>query len=493
MKLILALVLALSLGNDGLCNDGLPIASHTMFPSWFKFGAATASYQVEGGWNADGKGMNIWDNITHERPDFVANRYNGDVADNSYYKYKEDVQILKTIGFQMYRFSISWSRVLPTGRVNTVNQAGIDYYMNLIDDLLANGIEPVVTLYHWDLPQPLQDIGGWLNPEIAHIFAEYADLMFKTYGDKVKWWMTINEPYSVVKGYGAEDFAPALNLVGTGDYLCGHNLLRAHAKAYRVYQKNYAHQGGKISMAFCGSVCQPLTNTPEDIAAADRCFQFTFGWFAHPTFYGDYHPLMRQMIDRNSRQEGRNVSRLPTFTSEEMTELAGSVDYFGLNYYSPNMAKNGFSGAIPSKEHDTQVIFSFDPSWEECASSWMRIVPQGLRLVANKVRVEYGNPIVLITENGVSDDGRDPLNDLQRIRYYEGHLAELRRAIYEDGCNVVGHTSWSIIDNFEWRDGYTKKFGMVSVDFNSPARTRTFKRSAYWFQNYLAMHKLMQP
>uniref|UniRef100_A0A0A9XV15 Myrosinase 1 n=2 Tax=Lygus hesperus TaxID=30085 RepID=A0A0A9XV15_LYGHE len=204
---------------------------------------------------------------------------------------------------------------------------------------------------------------------------------------------------------------------------------------------------------------------------------------------------MRQMIDENSRMEGRNVSRLPRFTKEEMTELAGSADYYGMNYYSPSLAQNGSTGAIPSKEHDAQVIYSFDPSWESAAEdphSSMKVVPQGLRLIAKKVKEEYGNPIVLITENGFPGDGVDPLDDLQRIRYYEGHLAELRRAIYEDGCNVVGHTSWSIFDTFEWRAGFTSKFGLVRVDHESKNRTRTFKKSAYWFQNYLAMHKLIQ-
>ncbi|KAF6214684.1 hypothetical protein GE061_009427 [Apolygus lucorum] len=473
-------------------HDGLPIASHTMFPRGFKFGAATASYQVEGGWNADGKGMNIWDNITHARPDFIADRSNGDVADDSYNKYKEDVQIMKTIGFQTYRFSISWARVLPTGRIDNVNQAGLDYYTNLIDELLANGIEPLVTMYHWDLPQTLQDIGGWLNPDMAQIFGDYADLLFKTYGDKVKWWITINEPVSIVTGYSADSFAPALNMAGIGDYVSGHNLLRAHAKAYRIYQQKYSHQGGKISMAFNGNICQPVTLSPEDVAAADRCYQFSYGWFAHPTFFGDYHPIMRQLVDMHSKMEGRNESRLPHFTEEEIADLAGSVDYVGLNYYGPLMSWNGQSGSIPSRDHDAQVLYKFEDNWEQCPSTWMRIVPQGLRLLVNKVKQEYGNPMVIITENGVSDDGTDPLNDLQRISYYERHLAELRRAIYEDGCNVVGYTSWSIIDNFEWRDGYTKKFGMVSVDYNTPERTRTFKKSAYWFQHYLAMHKLIQ-
>ncbi|KAF6215547.1 hypothetical protein GE061_010303 [Apolygus lucorum] len=486
--LSLALVLTISLTNGG-CDDRLPIASHTMFPKGFMFGASTAAYQVEGGWNADGKGMSIWDNITHVHPDFIRTYQNGDVADDSYHLYKEDVKALKAVGMQLYRFSISWPRILPNGRINQINQPGLDYYMNLIDELLANDITPIVALYHWDLPQALEDIGGWLNPDIAQYFEEYADLIFKTYGDKVKWWITINEAWSVINGYGSFAWAPALNLHGTGDYLAGHNLLRAHGKAYRLYQRKYSHFGGKLSMAFCGAMCLPASDAPEDIAAAERCYQFSFGWFAHPVFKGDYPPIMREMVDRNSKAEGRNVSRLPYFTQEEINEINGTVDWFGLNYYTSMMTKNGITGDNPSTLRDTEMIQYWDPSWPSTASDWVKVVPQGIRVLAKKVKEEYGNPLTIVTENGYSDHGD---RDVDRIGYFESHLAEIRRAIYEDGCNIVGIAIWSIIDNFEWKDGYTVKFGIVEVDFNSPNKTRTLKKSAYWFQNYIAMHKLIQ-
>ncbi|KAF6215548.1 hypothetical protein GE061_010304 [Apolygus lucorum] len=486
----LSLTLILAFSQLVFSDDKLPIAAHTMFPKGFMFGAATAAYQVEGGWNADGKGMSVWDNYTHEHPDFVALNENADVSDDSYHLYKEDVQLLKTIGFQVYRFSISWPRVLPNGRTSYVNQAGIDYYMNLIDDLLANGIEPMVTLFHWDLPQALEDIGGWLNPDIAQLFEEYADLMFKTYGDKVKWWITINEPFSVVWFYGGNSAgAPNLNLHGTGDYLSGHNLLRAHGKAYRLYQKKYSHQGGKLSMAFCGPMCQPKTDSKDDIAAAERCYQFSYGWFAHPVFRGDYPPVMRELVDKNSKEEGRTVSRLPYFTEEEIKEINGTVDFFGMNYYTTNLINDGVIGDFPSVTRDAHYLTSFDPSWPSSEADWLKIVPQGIRLLAKKVKEEYNNPTLIVTENGYPQASMD---DYERISYFESHFSELRRAIYEDKCNIIGHTTWSIIDNFEWRKGYTNKFGVVSVDFNDPKRTRTLRRSAEWLQHYLAMHKLIQ-
>nr|AOH73347.1 beta glucosidase 6 [Lygus lineolaris] len=485
-SLALGLVLAVTAGQ---CDDRLPPASHTMFPKGFKFGASTAAYQVEGGWDADGKGPSIWDDYLHKHPDYIKNRNNGDVADDSYHFYKDDVRALKEVGFQTYRFSIAWPRVLPNGRTSHINQAGIDYYMNVIDELLANGIEPVVALYHWDLPTPLQEIGGWLNPDIADLFTEYADLMFQTYGDKVKWWITINEAQSVAGGYGGDNAAPVLNLHGTGDYLAGHNLLRAHGKTYRLYQRKYSHQGGKLSMAFCGAPCFPTTQTPEDIAAADRCFQFSFGWFGHPVLKGDYPPVMREYVDRNSKAEGRNVSRLPYFTEEEIREINGTVDWFGLNYYTAYWGKEGAVGANPSVDRDSNVNKYFDPNWPATATTWMKVIPQGLRLAIQKVRQEFGNIPIIVTENGYPDHGD---LDEKRIDYFETHLAEMRQAIYEDGINVIGYCLWSIIDNFEWRDGYTVKFGIVEVDFNSPNKTRTLKKSAYWFQNYMAMHKLLE-
>ncbi|KAF6214882.1 hypothetical protein GE061_009626 [Apolygus lucorum] len=492
----IALVATLVVSVHGCRKTELPPISHTMFPEGFIFGAATAAYQVEGGWNADGKGPNIWDNITHERPSFVANNNNGDVAADSYHRYKEDVQLLENIGFQMYRFSVSWARILPNGRINNVNKAGIDYYMNLIDELLAKGIQPMVTIYHWDLPQDLENIGGWTNPEIVTIFEDFADLVFRTYGDKVKWWITINEPYMVTKGYGADSFAPAayLDLHGIVEYQVGRNLLLAHAKAYRLYQKKYSQQKGKLSMAFTGIFSIPKTDSQEDIAAAERTYQLTFGWFSHPVFVGDYPQEMKNRIEQLSRQEGRNTSRLPPFTQDEIDEIRGSADFYGLNHYSTVFVAEGTdqssSDPKPSAMSDIGVTTSVDPRWPTGASVWLKVVPQGIRLNVKKICEEYCNPDIIITENGYDDDGSKFTDDPERIYYLETYYAELRQTIYTDGCNLKGHISWSLLDIFEWRDGYTKRFGLVHVDYNNSNRTRTMKKSAYWLKNYIEMHKI---
>ncbi|BES89247.1 glycoside hydrolases [Nesidiocoris tenuis] len=465
-----------------------------MFPKGFIFGAATAAYQIEGAWNVDGKGPSIWDNITHTRPDFSKGNANGDVAADSYHKYKEDVSLMKYMGLKMYRFSISWSRILPNGRTNDINQAGLDYYTNLIDELLANDIEPMVTIYHWDLPQALQDIGGWLNPDIADIFADYADLVFRTYGSKVKWWVTLNEAYMAATGYGSDGFAPALtNLHGVGEYLAGHNMLRAHGKAYRLYKAKYSHFGGKVSMAFAGWFCVPWSDSLADREASERCHEFTYGWFSHPIYIGDYPPSMRVAINKNSQLEGRNTSRLPYFTAEEIREIKGSSDFYGLNHYTISLAKDGPSSnaLTPSLEYDMRTTMGADPSWTPSAASWLKVVPQSLRLHVQTVKTKYNNPEIVITENGYADDGSRPTDDPERIKYLESYMAELRRGIYEDGCNVTAHLTWSLLDNFEWRDGYTVKFGLVSVDFASPNRTRSLKRSGYWLKDYVNMHKIL--
>lgn len=226
--------------------------SHYAFPTSFKFGTATAAYQIEGAWNEDGKGENIWDRLTHNTS-LVRNHDTGDVACDSYHRYKEDVQLLKQLGVNFYRFSISWSRILPTGYPDQINKAGIEYYKNLIDELKANNIEPFVTLYHWDLPQPLQDIGGWMNEKLVDIFADYARTLFTLLGDDVKYWMTFNEPRQICyEGYGLGLKAPAVKLPGIGPYRCAHVLIKAHAKAYHIYQDNFKEkQGGEV---FCSSI-----------------------------------------------------------------------------------------------------------------------------------------------------------------------------------------------------------------------------------------------
>ncbi|XP_067010249.2 myrosinase 1 [Anabrus simplex] len=471
-----------------------PGAVNNRFPDDFLFGAASASYQVEGGWDADGKGEGIWDRMFHEHPEFSRDGQNGDVADDSYHLYKEDVKLLKELGVNHYRFSISWPRIMPTGEANNINQPGIDYYNNLINELLDNGIQPMVTMYHWDLPQWLQDLGGWTNPIIVDYFEDYARVLYETYGDRVKWWSTFNEPKSFIMGYSRDDglIAPSIKKPGVGDYLATHHLLIAHARAYHLYDEQYrAKQQGKVSIALNTDWHEPLTNSTEDIAAADRAMQFDFGLFAHPIFSteGDYPPLLRERIDNNSKAEGRTRSRLPVFSKEMVEYIRGTYDFLGLNYYSTTLVTSGLTGDNPSRERDSGIIESVDPSWPTSPSStWLKVVPWGLRKLITWIHQNYNAPTIVITENGYSDHGT--LEDTERISYYKSHMTEVLKAMNEDGAHVIGYTAWSILDNLEWNSGYTERFGVCYVNISDPARPRTPKASFYYLKNVFQTHEI---
>ncbi|XP_054261404.1 myrosinase 1-like [Macrosteles quadrilineatus] len=467
-----------------------------VFPPGFYIGCASSSYQIEGAWDADGKGENIWDRLVHMSPSIVKNNDTGDIACDSYHKYKEDVQLIKQVGFNHYRFSISWSRVLPNGHDDYINQAGLDYYHNLIDELLANGIEPMVTLYHWDLPQPLQDLGGWTNPLMADYFEDYSRVIFRELGPKVKWWITINEPRNIIRGYGPAKtdinfLAPMIFQAGIGDYLAAHTLLRAHAKAYRLYDKEFRRsQNGKISITLDCRYYEPHSVTWEDRMATIRASEFEIGVFAHPIFSrrGDYPRLVKERVDSHSSKEGRATSRLPRFTTEEIKQIRGSYDFFGLNHYTSSLVSAAEEGANPSFMRDTGAVLGYDPNWPTARSAWLKVVPYGLRGVLNYIKDQYNNVPVFITENGYSTDGG--IDDQERIQYFHDYLYQMLLAIHEDDCNVIGYTAWSILDNFEWGNGYTERFGLFEVNFTDPDRPRQKRISADYFKKMIKTGKL---
>lgn len=464
------------------------------FPANFLLGTSTASYQIEGAWNEDGKGENIWDNLTHSHPEYIVDGQNGDIAADSYHLYTEDVSLLKDLGANVYRFSLSWSRILPTGYIDKINQPGIDYYNNLIDKLLANGIQPMVTIYHWDLPQPLQDIGGWPNPLLADFYADFARLVFSKFGDKVKWWITFNEPKEVSMGYAKWlDKAPSINAHGIGEYLTAHTILKAHAKAYHIYDQEFRPtQNGKVSITLNQEYCQPKDEASQaDIDAAERCMQFYLGWYAHPIYSnaGDYPNVLKKRIYTNSiEKEGRARSRLPEFTEEEIKYIRGTYDYFALNHYSTNLITEGESGGNPSIDRDSGTISSKDGSWPTSASDWLRVTPWGIRRVINWVSKEYNSPEIFVTENGYSDYGA--LNDSMRQYYHYSYLAEVLKAINLDGNKVIGYTAWTLIDNFEWMRGYTERFGLYYIDYSSSGRTRIAKDSVAIFRQILTSREI---
>jgi len=460
------------------------------FPAGFRWGTATASYQVEGAWDRDGKGESIWDRFCHTGGR-VMNNDTGDVADNSYYKYNDDIAILKNLGVHFYRFSISWPRILPNGTMELVNEAGINYYNRLIDGLLAKGIEPMATIFHWDLPQALEDIGGWLNPDIVQYFNDYAKLCYQRFGDRVKLWLTINEPYIFsYHGYGTGILAPGYRIPDVGPYQAGHNLIKAHAEAWHTYDNEFRQkQKGKVSLPLVSHWFEPISSKTEDIVAAERAMQFLLGWFANPIFdNGDYPEVMKVYVGRKSSLEGLNASRLPEFTATEKARIAGTHDFFALNLYTGLLVENSDrSQENSSWDSDSDVKTHIDPTWPRTGTGWFFEVPWSIRKALVWIKNHYNNPEVYITENGVSDDKEHfgSLEDQQRIRFLTNYINNVLKAIKLDKCNVVGYALWSLMDNFEWMDGYQTKFGLHRVNFSDPTRARVPKKSVAFYKQLI--------
>lgn len=465
------------------------------FPPNFKFGVATASFQIEGGWNASGKSENIWDRFIHKNPDVVKDKSNGDVACDSYHLYPQDVDILKNLSVDFYRFSFSWTRLLPSGFVNSRSEEGEKYYNSLIDMLLTNNIKPWVTLYHWDLPQKLQELGGWANPLMATYFKDYANYAFSTFGDRVKTWITFNEPVEICSsGYGEGDDAPAYKQSGIADYLCGKTILIAHARAYRIYDFHYRKkQNGVVGITINSEWNQPATLKMADFEASERNLQMNFGWWAHPIFHkrGDYPDVMKQRISNISCEENYPSSRLPALSEQEVKLIRGTFDFLGLNHYTTRLvADYAYPNTYPtSRKKDIGVKLTSDAQWKTSpVLSWLKVVPWGLRKLLVWIKKEYNNPLVYITENGYADKG--DIDDKDRIKYLKDYMKSILQAIYLDDCNVNAYTVWSLMDNMEWREGYVPKFGLFSVDFDSPEKNRTARKSASFYENVINTRQL---
>lgn len=466
--------------------------SNYSFPDDFQFGVATASYQVEGGSNEGGRTESIWDYELHKNPNITDDRSNGDIACDSYHKWKEDIQLVQNLGVDFYRFSISWSRLLPSAsKGSELSKDGVMYYNKIIDELIARKIVPYITIFHWDTPQSLEFNGGWLNETIIEDYIYYARTLFDLYGDRVKHWITFNEPHQTCEqGYSTGEKAPFKKMQGTADYLCYHHMAISHGRIYRIYETDYKPtQKGQIGITIDSVFGAPKTNSDSDKQAAADYMDFQYGWFAHPILSGNYPAKMIAKIADLSKQQGLEKSRLPEFTQEEIKMINGSFDFLGLNHYTTILSSYGGNYPVPSHRNDMGTVDFRDPSWKPSAADWLWEVPWGLRQLLVYVKDHYNNPPVLITENGWANRGKY-LQDLDRIDYINSYLSEVLKAIHEDGCKVIGYTAWSLLDNFEWTYGYTMKFGLVYVDFDSQNRTRIPRDSYDVYKNIISNKRL---
>lgn len=432
------------------------------FPKDMKWGAATAAYQVEGAAYEGGRGPSIWDTFSHT-PGKVVNGDNGDVACDSYHRYEEDVKLMKELGIEVYRFSVSWPRVFPSG-TGEVNQEGIQYYHNLVDALIENGIEPMCTLYHWDLPQALQDKGGWNNRETVEAFADYSAYMFKELSGKVKNWITINEPWCAsflsnfigVHAPGNQDLQLATTI--------SHHLLLAHGKAVTRFRALGVE--GEIGYAPNLEWLEPFSSKQQDIDACNRGMGFFIEWFFDPVFKGSYPEFMVKWFE----EKGAVLA----IEDGDMETINQPIDFIGINYYTGSVGRY-------KKDEELFDLEKVDIGYEKTDLNW-NIYPEGFFKALGKVKDQYGSIPIYITENGACyNNGVENgcVKDQGRIDYIKQHLTSLKRSM-DSGVNIKGYLSWSLLDNFEWAEGYDKRFGLIHVNFNTLERTK--KDSYYWYK-----------
>ncbi len=437
------------------------------FPENFRWGVATAAYQIEGAVQEDGRGESIWDRFCHT-PGHIIHGETGDIACDHYHRYPQDIQLMQELGLRNYRFSIAWPRILPNGR-GQVNAAGLDFYERLVDALLGAGIEPFVTLYHWDLPQALQDeVGGWNSRETSHAFANYADVVSRRLGDRVKYWITLNEPWvSSFVGNEMGVHAPGLKDPRTA-WQVSHNLLLGHGLAVPLLRAN-GTPDTRVGITLVLTPVEPATDSPEDQQLAIAADGKQNRWFLDPIFRGSYP---QDVLDRLAQQ---NI--LPTIEDGDNAIIARPVDFLGLNYYYRTILHR-----LPSGE--TEQV---QPEGAEYTTMGWEVYPPGLHTLLSRLHNEYHVPAIYITENGaafpdtLTPDGQ--VHDPQRLNYLREHFLQAQQAISE-GVPLLGYFVWSLMDNFEWAVGYEQRFGIVYTDYST--QRRIIKDSGHWYSKVIA-------
>ena len=435
------------------------------FPSDFIWGAATASYQIEGAWNEDGKGESIWDRFSHTEGK-VAGADNGDIACDHYHRWREDVDLIKNLGLKAYRFSVAWPRILPTGR-SQVNQPGIDFYSHLVDGLLEAGIRPFITLYHWDLPQRLQDAGGWPARLCVEAFAEYADIVSRALGDRVKDWITLNEPWvSAFIGYWEGRHAPGHTDLHEA-LAASHHMLLAHAQALPVIRRNCP--GANVGITLNLTPQEPASPSKADLKATIWMDGYVNRWFLDPLagrgypqdMVTDYHDLMEFVLQG------------------DMKQISSPIDFLGINNYT-----RGINRSKEIREEDNDPV-TVSRGAEITEMDW-EVYPPGIFNLLERLHTDYHFQAYLITENGASFvDTVDPegqVIDPERLSYIQRHLDMVSKAI-DLGIPVKGYFAWSLMDNFEWALGYQQRFGIVYIDYQTLQRIP--KSSAKWYRKMI--------
>ncbi|MFB0546149.1 MAG: GH1 family beta-glucosidase [Anaerolineae bacterium] len=442
------------------------------FPDGFIWGAATSAYQIEGAWQEDGKGESIWDRFCHT-PGRIANGDTGDVACDHYHRWREDVGLMKDLGLQGYRFSISWPRVLPEGR-GRVNPMGLDFYSMLVDALLEAAVEPFVTLYHWDLPQTLQDRGGWPARSTAEAFVEYADLVTRSLGDRVKHWITLNEPYvSAIVGHLDGRHAP-----GHADpdeaLAAAHHLLLAHGWAVGLMRRNIREAQVGIALNLSGQT--PASASVADRAAAWQQDGVVNRWFLDPLSARGYPADIVQHYGHP----------MDFVQAGDLEVIAAPVDFLGVNYYTRHIVR---SKVLTEAENSPRTVI---PNPDRTEMGW-EVYPEGLYDLLGRLHFDYRFPALYITENGAASPDRigpdGSVDDPLRIAYLNEHLTAAARAIAV-GVPLRGYFVWSLMDNFEWAYGYPKRFGLIYVDY--PTQQRVLKSSAHWYQRVMAANAVIE-